>query len=69
MPSLKDELLIGITKTKEVLYPLISKAANLNESARNANVLLKQAYEFLDQASVEIQARANDDIPTIQQRF
>jgi hypothetical protein len=69
MPSLKDELLTGITKTKQLLYPLLEKSEGLNTSAQNGNVLLKKAYDFLDHAAVEITARANDDLPPIQRRY
>jgi hypothetical protein len=69
MPSLKDELLVDLSKTKEYLYPLISKSANLNESARNAEHLICQAWDCLEQAMEEIKARANDNIPSIQRRF
>lgn len=69
MPSLKDELTIGITKTKQILYPLIEKSVDLNESASRANTLLKLAYESLECAQAEINARANDNIASIQRRF
>jgi iron-sulfur cluster repair protein YtfE (RIC family) len=69
MPSLKDELLNGITKTKQQLFPLVEMAKELNESARAAAVSLHVAWNNLEDAAETIKARANDIIPPIQRRF
>lgn len=69
MPSLKDELLIGITKTKQQLFPLLEKAEGLNESCIPAIAQLTTAWNYLESAAETIKARANDIIPPIQRRF
>lgn len=57
--SLSEQLLTGISKVKRELYPLISKSAQLNESARKAEQLISKAWDYLEQAAEEIKARAS----------
>lgn len=52
----------------EKLYPLLAKAEQLNDSARDASKALNLAWKYLESAAETIKARASD-IPPIQRRF